>query len=106
MAKKRFSGMDELMIVNPGLPNEKQALQFGQVFLGDGRGVYRLQGLEENELHRELAEFYLGADGTLYRLERFGPLDQPYLAAVEELQNPYPQYFLGEDGTLYQVIRE
>ena len=105
MTKKRFSGLDELMIVNPGLPHEEQSLQLGQVFLGEDGALYGLDRLQADELASGLEEYYLGEDGTLYRLERFGPLDQPYLAAVEELQNPYPQYFLGEDGTLYQVTR-
>jgi hypothetical protein len=105
MAKKRISGLDELMIVNPGLPNEERTLHLGQVFLGEDRLLYGVDGLHADESLRGVAEFYLGEDGTLYRLERFGPLDQPYLAAVEALQNPYPRYFLGEDGTLYQVIR-
>ena len=105
MTKKRFSGLDELMIVNPGLPNEERTLQLGQVFLGEDGALYGLDGLQAYEFPRGFAEFYLGEDGTLYRLERFGPLDQPYLAAVEELQNPYHQYFLGDDGTLYRVMR-
>jgi hypothetical protein len=105
MANNRFSGMDELMIVNPGLPNKERTLQLGEVFLGEDGVLYSLGGLHAEELARAFAEFYLGEDGTLYRLERFGPLDQPYLAEVEELENPYPDYFLGEDGMLYQVIR-
>ena len=105
MAKKRFSSLDELMIVNPGLPNEVHTLQLGQVVLGADGGLHGVDGLHANESLRGFTEFYLGEDGTLYRLERFGPLDQPDLAAVEEFQDPYPHYFLGEDGTLYQVIR-
>jgi hypothetical protein len=105
MTKKRFSGMDELMIVNPGLPNQERTLQLGQVFLGEDSVLYGPGGLQAEESAGAFAEFYLGEDGTLYRLERFGPLDQPYLAAVEELQYPDQQYFLGQDGTLYQVIR-
>ena len=69
MAKKRFSGLDELMIVNPGLPHE-QALPFGQVFIGDDGTLYRLEGLGETESFGELAEFYLGEDGTLYQVIR------------------------------------
>lgn len=105
MAKKRFAGLDELMIVNPGLPDQKRTLQLGQVFLGEEAVLYGMGGLQADEFPGAFAEFYLGEDGTLYRLERFGPLDQPYLAAVEELQNPYQQYFLGDDGTLYRVVR-
>ena len=70
MAKKRFSGLDELMIVNPGLPHEPQALPFGQVFIGDDGTLYRLEGLGETESFGDLAEFYLGEDGTLYQVIR------------------------------------
>jgi hypothetical protein len=105
MAKKRFSGLDELMIVNPGLPNREEKLRLGEIFLSEDGTRYRLEGLQKNESSLDLAEFYLGEDGTLYRLERFDPLDQPYLAAVEEPQNRYTRFFLCEDGTLYQVIR-
>jgi hypothetical protein len=93
------------MIVNPGLPYEEQTLKLGEASLGEDSVPYGIGGLHAEELARGLTEFYLGEDGTLYRLERFGPLDQPYLAEVEELENPYPEYFLGADGTLYQVIR-
>jgi hypothetical protein len=105
MAKKRFSGLDELMIVNPGLPDEERTFRLGQVVPGEDGLVYGVGGLHADEALRGFAEFYLGEDGTLYRLERFGPLDQPYLAAVDELQNPDQQYFLGEDGTLYRVMK-
>lgn len=104
MQKKRFSGLDELMIVNPGLPNEEQTLRLGQVFLGHDDVLYGADGLDLNEPHQGFAELYLGEDGILYRLAHFGPLGQPYLAAIKELQNPDAQYFLGEDGTLYQAI--
>ena len=91
MAKKRLSGLDELMIVNPGLPNKNRELWLGEVFLGEDGTLYRLRGLQEEESPKQLAEFYLGEDGTLYRLGEVG--------------NLYSRYFLGEDGTLYQVIR-
>ena len=70
MAKKRFSGLDELMIVNPGLPYRERALPFGQVFIGDDGTLYRLEGPEESQSFGELSEFYLGEDGTLYQMIR------------------------------------
>ena len=70
MAKKRFSGLDELMIVNPGRSNEERTLPLGQVFIGDDGTLYRLEGLGEIESFGELAEFYLGEDGTLYQVMR------------------------------------
>jgi len=105
MAKKRLSGLDELMIVNPGLPDRERELGLGQVFLGEDGTLYRLEGLQEAESPRELAEFYLGEDGALYRLESFGPFHEPHLWEAEDMRNPSSRYFLGEDGTLYQVIR-
>jgi hypothetical protein len=101
MANKRFSGLDELMIVNPGLPSEERTLYLDQVFLGEDGALYRLEGLQAEDSLGELAEFYLGEDGTLYRLESFGPLHEPHIGAVEEIRNPQRCYFLGEDGTLY-----
>ena len=70
MAKKRFSGLDELMIVNPGPPREEQTLQLGQVFIGDDGTLYRLEGLGDIGSFGELSEFYLGEDGTLYQVIR------------------------------------
>jgi hypothetical protein len=70
MVKKRFSGLDELMIVNPGLLHEERMIQLGQVFIGDDGTLYRLEGLGEMESLGELAEFYLGEDGTLYQVIR------------------------------------
>jgi hypothetical protein len=105
MAKKRLSGLDELMLVNPGLPDRERELGLGEVFLGEDGTLYRLEGLQAEESRGRLAEFYLGEDGTLYQLERFGPFHEPRSGAVEKLRNPGSHYFLGEDGTLYQVIR-
>jgi hypothetical protein len=98
MAKKRFSGLDELMIVNPGPGPE-----LGQVFFGEDGTLYRLEGLQEAESPREFAEFYLGEDGTLYQLQSFGPFPEPPLR--EQVRNLPGRYFLGEDGTLFQAIR-
>jgi hypothetical protein len=70
MEKKLFSGLDELMIVNPDLHKEQQSLPFGQVFIGDDGTLYRLEGLEETGSFEDHAEFYLGEDGTLYQVIR------------------------------------
>ena len=70
MAQKRFSGLDELMIVNPGSPNDGPTLQLGQVFIGDDGRLYQLQGLQGDDFFGELSEFYLGEDGTLYQVIR------------------------------------
>jgi len=99
MTKKRLSGLDELMIVNPSLPKRERDLRLGQVFLSEDGTLYRLKGLQEKESPKELAEFYLGENGTPYRLERFGPFHKHRLG---EVPNPYSRYFLGGDGTLYQ----
>jgi hypothetical protein len=98
MAKKRFSGLDELMIINPGPGPE-----LGQVFFGEDGTLYRLEGLQAEAPLGEFAEFYLGEDGTLYQLQSFGPFPEPPLR--ERVRNLSGRYFLGEDGTLYQVIR-
>lgn len=90
MAKKRLSGLDELMIVNPGVPNRERDLRLSHVFLGEDGTLYQVQGLQEQESLGQVDEFYLGEDGTLYRLS--------------VAKNPDHRYFLGEDGTLYRVI--
>ena len=61
-------GLDELMIVNPGLPPSHTTW-----FLGDDGGLYQISPLGE-EAGREAAlgaseplpNFFLGDDGTLY----------------------------------------
>jgi hypothetical protein len=40
------------------------------VFIGDDGTLYRLEGLGQTESFGELAEFYLGEDGTLYQVIR------------------------------------
>lgn len=81
-------GLDELMIVNPGLPGS------GAFFLGEDGTLYQVQGLGEAEELQGQGQFFLGEDGTLYQVQDLGE--------GEELQG-FGQFFLGEDGTLYQV---
>jgi hypothetical protein len=61
-------GLDELMIVNPGEPPALGAPQ---------------------------DSWFLGEDGTLYRI------DTPKLKGLSGTE-PVPRYFLGDDGTLYE----
>jgi hypothetical protein len=80
-------GLDELMIVNPGLSGS------GAFFLGEDGTLYQVQGLGKAEELQEQGQFFLGEDGTLYQVQGLGE--------GEELEGG--QFFLGEDGTLYQV---
>jgi hypothetical protein len=57
MNKKRLSGLDELMIVNPGLPTGEANLPLGEVFFGQDGQLYRLEGLPSQESIGDLAEF-------------------------------------------------
>ena len=100
MKKRLHSNQNELMIVNPGLPNSEQALSLGQIFFGDDGYVYQIQGLEEEPTRSGLNDLYLGEDDTLYSLgspELLGKYET-------ETRGPPRQYFLGADGTLYEVI--
>ena len=63
-------GLDELMIVNPAPAG------VGAVLLDPRVPAPRVQGL---------GRFFLGGDGTLYRLQG--------------------RFLLGHDGTLYEVVR-
>ena len=54
-------GLDELMIINPGLPSSET------YFLGDDGTVYRLQEIDDE--FPGIGELFLGEDGMLYRLE-------------------------------------
>ena len=59
MSRSRRLGLDELMIVNPGLRNGAAYL------LGDDNTLYRIEGLAENDPpHR----FFLGDDGTFHEI--------------------------------------
>lgn len=68
MAKKHLSGLNELMIVNPGFPTMERNPGLGQVFLCEDGIFYRLEGLYEDEPSGSPGEFYLGDDGTLYQV--------------------------------------
>jgi len=102
MKKKSFSGLDELMIVNPGLPADKGDLPLGQVFFSQDGTLYRLEELHAEDSLGEFAEFYLGEEGTLYRLEGFPSTP---CSCSQKLGTSYRSYFLGADGTLYETIR-
>ncbi len=104
MAKKRLSGLDELMIVNPGNPTTEKEPCLGQVFLGEDDTFYSVKGLIDEEAPKELAEFYLGEDGMIYQLNNLEPSYTPRIGGFERAKNLFGQYFLGEDGTLYKVV--
>jgi hypothetical protein len=94
MTKRRRLETDDLMIVNPGLPES------GAVFLADDGTLYQIATPEEDEGLR-----YFLVDGTVYQLR--GPRG---LAAIDEeaLTRGAPgelgPLFLGEDGTLYEIV--
>ena len=100
MKKRPHPNQNELMIVNPGLPDSEQAFSLDQLFFGDDGYVYQIQGLEEGSTHPGWNELYLGQDSTLYSLESSEPLGK----YETETRGPPRQYFLGADGTLYEVI--
>ena len=61
-------GLDELMIVNPGLPPPTTTW-----FLGEDGGLYEIRPLGEDAAHEAalgdsepLPDFFLGDDGTFY----------------------------------------
>lgn len=61
-------GLDELMIVNPGLPPSETTW-----FLGEDGGLYQISPLSEDAAGTSalgdagpLPNFFLGDDGTLY----------------------------------------
>ncbi len=56
-------GLDELMIINPGLPSSET------YFLGNDGTVYQLQEIDDE--FPELGELFLGDDGTLYQLQNY-----------------------------------
>lgn len=62
MSRSKQLGLDELMIVNPGLGDGAAYL------LGDDNTLYRVEGLAQND---PPSRFFLGEDGTLY--EVIGP---------------------------------
>jgi hypothetical protein len=95
MKKHQTLGLDELMIVNPGLPG--QAELSGTVFLGEDGALYQVLGLEDDGDTAGLSEFYLGDDGRLYQLQGLSAL----LAKSDETRPP--RAFLGADGTQYEI---
>jgi hypothetical protein len=62
MSRSKRLGLDELMIVNPGLRDGAAYL------LGDDNTLYRVERLAQND---PPGRFFLGEDGTLY--EVMGP---------------------------------
>jgi hypothetical protein len=88
MKQEQQLGLDELMIVNPGLsPGEA-------LFLGADGILYQVQGLGEAEGSPGMGQFFLGEDGTLYQIQGDSSgSDQP------------DRYFLGADGVLYELVR-
>jgi hypothetical protein len=82
-------GLDELMIVNPGLP------ELRGFFLGANGLLYQLQGLGHREAPPGVGQYFLGNNGILYQMQGLG-------ASADLGSN---RFFLGEDGTLYEVIR-
>jgi hypothetical protein len=86
MKKHRSLGLDELMIVNPGLPG-------AEVFLGEDGAAYQVQGFADTGGADGLSGFFLGDDGRLYQVH--GLEGAPRL----------PRFFLGADGTVYEIRR-
>ncbi len=84
MAKHSSPELNELMIVNPGVPGSLG------VFLGEDGILYEVRELSAND---PLAnqQLLLGDDNTLYGLGEIGT------------HVTSGQYFLGEDGTLYRA---
>ena len=83
MRKDRSLGLDELMIVNPGLSPGGAGLRPGEFFLGDDGTLYQLQMAggspggranprSQRPRRRKPAlrphSLYLGDDGALYQL--------------------------------------
>jgi hypothetical protein len=104
MTKKRLSGLDELMIVNPRIPFTEKDSVFSQIYLSEDGTLYSMEGLQSRNSPTELAEFYLGEDGTLYQRERPEPSHTTCNQGLGHMESHYGQYFLGEDGTLYEMV--
>ncbi|NEP86163.1 MAG: hypothetical protein F6K18_04645 [Okeania sp. SIO2C2] len=56
-------GLDELMIINPGLPSSET------YFLGDDGTVYQLQEIDDE--FPGIGELFLSDDGILYQLQSY-----------------------------------
>ena len=104
MREDQQLGLDELMIVNPGLYGEQS------LFLGEDGTLYQVQGLGEDEKLQGIAEYFLGEDGTLYQVQGsdMGGFSEPIENLGEGLEDENTRelgdYFLGADGTLYEVV--
>lgn len=97
MIQEQQLGLDELMIVNPGLSGA------GGFFLGEDGNLYQVQGLDDEDELRGTGQFFLGEDGTLYQVQ--GTAESSGETLGEESDRELGRYFLGADGVLYEVIR-
>jgi len=106
MAHDASLGLDELMIVNPTSPHGEKV-----VLLGDDGALCRVDAVDARRGRHGLEEFFLGADGTLYRLERAhgtiaGSPATGSLAGEGSARGAgATRYFLGADGSLYELDR-
>jgi hypothetical protein len=96
--------LDELMIVNPGLPGGSPGGE--ALFLGEDGILYQVQGLGQEHEFRGLGQFFLGADGTLYQVQgsSLDGLDAFADFSGECGCHGSARFFLGEDGRLYEVV--
>ena len=97
MREERTLGLDELMIVNPGVSREEEGFQPGQFFLGEDGTLYQLKRECDVDPWRGLAGYFLGDDGSLYQVQELKHLPRSVGSG---------DYFLGQDGTLYQMVTE
>jgi hypothetical protein len=104
MGKRRSPGLDELMIVNPGLPGGSTSGE--ALFLGEDGLLYQVQGLGQEDELRGLRQFFLGEDGTLYQVQGtdLDGLDVSADFLGEGDCCGSACFFLGEDGRLYEVV--
>lgn len=90
MKRRRANHLNELMIVNPGLPNQPQA-----VYLGKDGYLYEAPGLGELAEPPAASRLFLGEDGMLYEMRGHG---------LGALPATHGQLLLGEDGMLYEIV--
>lgn len=70
-------GLDELMIVNPGVAGDENNL-----LLGEDGNLYQLQS-DEIDM-QGLGEFFLGDDGMLYQLQAYSvPEPSPFSRSLD-----------------------
>ena len=84
---KRQQSLNELIIVNPGNPDDEDLLSLGQISSND------------DDIQ------YLGRDGMLYRAADFGINLAISSDGIGLDTNSIGTYFLGGDGTLYQILK-